>query len=201
MTPEATWSDVRLAVVDIEGNGRQPPDIVELSVVQMAGLTVGQNATWLLKPEGRITWHAKRIHGISNSDVEGCPKWADVATEVYRMLAGRALVAHNASVELKLLKPRFPDWVPPQVLDTLSLARRLRPDLDSHSLDALISEYGIHGIISSKVSTGPHRAKYDTLATAHLLVALARDSHGHVIPFKYFCRLSGEPSDGQQELF
>lgn len=199
---EATWSDVHLAVVDVEGNGRQPPEIIEICIVQMEGLTVGRTATWLLKPANSITWQAKQIHGISNADVENCPSWADIASDVREMLADRILVAHNASVELGVLKPLLPSWVPLEVLDTLKLARRLRPELSSHSLDALLSEYGIRDAISSQVSSERHRAAYDTIATAHLLIALAHSTDGKVIPYEELVRRSArQETDQQRELF
>ena len=36
------WVSVRYAVVDVEGNGQQPPDLVELAVVPIVGGVIGQ---------------------------------------------------------------------------------------------------------------------------------------------------------------
>ena len=36
------WESVRYAVVDVEGNGQQPPDLVELAVVPIVGGIIGQ---------------------------------------------------------------------------------------------------------------------------------------------------------------
>jgi DNA polymerase III epsilon subunit-like protein len=189
-------------VVDVEGNGRQLPDIVEIAIVHMSGLVIGETKTWLLKPSESITPYAKRVHGISNADVKACPSWDEVADDVRVMLTGRVLVAHSAPVELGILEPRLRGWTPTDVLDTLQIARRLRSDLPRHGLEALLAEYGIHDVVSSSVSTGPHRAGYDALGTAHLLVALAHTADGGVRPFEEMVRSPNENTKtGQQELF
>ena len=43
------WASVRYAVVDLEGNGQQPPDLVELTVVPIVGGIIGQPSSWLMK--------------------------------------------------------------------------------------------------------------------------------------------------------
>ena len=51
------WASVRYAVVDVEGNGQQPPDLVELAVVPIVGGIIGQPASWLMKPPTRSPPH------------------------------------------------------------------------------------------------------------------------------------------------
>jgi exodeoxyribonuclease X len=41
------WASLRYAVVDVEGNGQQPPDLVELAVVPIVGGIIGQPASHL----------------------------------------------------------------------------------------------------------------------------------------------------------
>jgi exodeoxyribonuclease X len=59
------WTSLRYAVVDVEGNGQQPPDLVELAVVPIVGGVIGEPTTWLVKPERPIKYSATRIHGIT----------------------------------------------------------------------------------------------------------------------------------------
>ncbi len=64
------WASLRYAVVDVEGNGQQPPDLVELATVPVVGGVIGEPVSWLVKPDTRIKHMATRIHGLSNED--GC---------------------------------------------------------------------------------------------------------------------------------
>ena len=36
------WTSLAYAVVDVEGNGQQPPDLVELAVVPIVGGKIGE---------------------------------------------------------------------------------------------------------------------------------------------------------------
>jgi exodeoxyribonuclease X len=46
----ADWTDLAYAVVDVEGNGQQPPDLVELAVVPVTGGVIGEPTSWLVRP-------------------------------------------------------------------------------------------------------------------------------------------------------
>jgi exodeoxyribonuclease X len=76
------WASLRYAVVDVEGNGQQPPDLVELAVVPIVGGIIGQPATWLVKPIRPISSMATRIHGLTNQDVAEAPAFAEVNSEI-----------------------------------------------------------------------------------------------------------------------
>lgn len=82
---------------------------------------------------------ARRIHGISDDMVADAPIFASLAMDVQARLDGAVLVAHNASVDLGVLKRKLPSFAPDEVLDTLRLARRLLPDQPNHRLGSLVS--------------------------------------------------------------
>lgn len=54
------WTTLRYAVVDVEGNGQQPPDLVELAAVPIAGGEIQAPTSWLVKPAYPITHFASR---------------------------------------------------------------------------------------------------------------------------------------------
>src|ERR1700721_2091793 len=81
------WTSLRYAVVDVEGNGHQPPELVEVAVVPIAGGVAGEPVTWLIKPEHQIRYFATRIHGLTDQDVAGAPALAAVEPEVRAVLA------------------------------------------------------------------------------------------------------------------
>lgn len=156
----------QLAVVDIEGHGGSPPQIVEIAVLPVDDGEPAPIQTWLVRPTEPISpIVTRRVHGIRNDDVAGAPAWAEIADQVHRALRGRVLVAHHAAVEQTVLHTHLPDWHPTLVLDTLRLARHVHPGRVGYSLDALTT--------ADKATPGQrHRAAHDTTRTHQLLRAL-----------------------------
>jgi DNA polymerase III epsilon subunit-like protein len=176
----------RLVVVDLEGNGQHPPDIVEIAVLPVGDTsadTVSREdvRSWLVRPPRPIAPIVTRsLHGISDTDVANCPAWPEVAGEIGEVLAGRVLVAHHAATERRVLAAHLPDWAPPVVLDTLRLARRRWPGrthCGGYSLNTLVAHAGVG---TSDLPDGggwrPHRAAYDTWCTWRLLCALTAEA-------------------------
>ena len=165
----------QLVVVDIEGNGQREPEIVEIAALPIDGptpVTSTDLRTWLVRPRQPITpIVTRKVHGISNDDVAGCPPWQDVAAEVASTLGDRALVAHNASVERAVLATHLPGWKPAMILDTMRLARALWPGLVGYALERLAAHAEI-ALPPLPAGQRPHRAGYDALMTAELLVVL-----------------------------
>lgn len=165
------WTSLNYVVVDVEGNGQQPPDLVELAAVPIVGGIIGEPRTWLVKPDQPITGFAKRIHGIGNDDVLAAPLFAYVEADVLKALDASALIAHNAHVDVGVLQRKLGSWECPEVFDTLRLARRLLPGLPSYKLSALVEKYELASGLAG--DSQPHRAKYDAVVTARLFVLLA----------------------------
>lgn len=165
----------RLVVVDVEGNGQQPPEIIELAALPVDE-PVADTAlrTWLIRPRRSITpLVTRKVHGITNADVQPCPSWSEVAHDIQAQLADRTLVAHNAAVEYRVLRDHLPTWSPPAVLDTLRLAKHRWPGLNSYALDQLTT----HAHLPTLAGQQPHRAGYDAWSTWQLLCRLLADSH------------------------
>lgn len=190
------WTERRYAVIDVEGNGQHPPDLVELAVVPIADGVIGEPTAWLCKPDEPITGMARRIHGITNDVVATAPVFAEVAAEVRRHLSGAVLVAHNASVDLGVLKRKLPDFEPAEVLDTLKLSRRLLPGQASHRLGSLASILRLAEGLPPRMQ--PHRAEYDVLVAARLFVQLATRADGTPMTFE---ELRDRPGGDTNVLF
>jgi DNA polymerase III epsilon subunit-like protein len=171
----APWHAARLVAVDVEGNGARPPGLVELALVPIADGAIGQAQAWMVRPSSPITWQATRVHGITNEDVRGLQPVAAVAGEILTRLGSESvLVAHNAHVDLDVITRELPGWAPAAVIDTLKLSRRLSPQRPSHKLGELVAAYGLDHDVPE--GTGPHRAGYDALMAARLLLRLIRDA-------------------------
>jgi DNA polymerase III epsilon subunit-like protein len=185
------WTSISYAVVDVEGNGQQPPDLVELAVVRIVGGEIQEPASWLVKPERPIKYFATRIHGITTQDVADAPSFGSIADEVRASLDVPALIAHNAHVDTGVLKRYLPKWDAPEVFDTLKLAKRLLPNQSGYRLGMLVHALNLaEGLPADLV---PHRAAYDALVTARLFVRLATVTEGHPLTLE---ALRGESSEG-----
>jgi DNA polymerase III epsilon subunit-like protein len=165
----STWP-AKVFIVDVEGNGANPPDLVEVAAVPVTGAAPGPARQWLIQPPAPIQPRVTRIHGITNADVADAPLWEQVADDIRATLAGAWIVAHNATVEYGCLTRHLPDWQPAGVIDTLRAARTAYKDAPGYGLDALIRHTRID---VSRIPGQRHRAAYDATATALLLLDLA----------------------------
>ncbi|WP_410675532.1 exonuclease domain-containing protein [Amycolatopsis sp. cmx-4-68] len=165
------WTSLSYVVVDVEGNGQQPPDLVELAAVPIVAGVAGEPSSWLVKPDQPITPFARRIHGIRNEQVEEAPTFAAIEAEVLKALDASILVAHNAHVDVGVLQRKLGDWECPEIFDTLKLARRLMPGRPSYKLGALVDAFDLAQDLPPDLT--PHRATYDAIVTARLFVHLA----------------------------
>jgi len=109
---------------------------------------------------------------IANRMVADAPPIEEVFPRFQAFAEGAVLIAHNYRFDLSFLDHEAERiWGTPMArptIDTLSLARRLRPDLRRYNLGSLAEEY--------KTPTTPdHRAGNDARATAELLIALIPD--------------------------
>lgn len=171
------WTTQRYLVVDVEGNGARPPDLVELAVVPITSGRIGDPTSWLVRPTSPITWQARKVHGITNDQVAALPTFDAVRDAVTSHVADEVvLVGHNVRVDLDVLRRKLPGWQPHAVLDTLRLARALLPHLSSHKLGVLVEHLDLATDLPEELQ--PHRATYDALVTARLLAALATREDG-----------------------
>ncbi|WP_026415990.1 3'-5' exonuclease [Actinomadura oligospora] len=170
------WNGHRYVVVDVEGNGQRPPDLVEIAIVPVEDGVIGEGRSWLVRPPRPITAMARRIHRIGDDEVAAAPLAGEVAGEIGEHLDGAVFVAHNAHVDLDVIGRAVPGYTPSLVVDTLKAARRLRPGRMSYKLGSLADAFGLADGIG--VGLRPHRATYDALICARLLVHLAAPQDG-----------------------
>ena len=145
---------MRQIVLDTETTGlstAQGHRIIEIGCIELVNRRfTGREYHRFINPERDIDEGAQRVHGISLADLEGQPRFADIADELLEFLHGAELIIHNAEFdvgfieyELALMKhpkARIDDHA--TVLDTLSLARELHPG-QRNSLDALCKRYEV----------------------------------------------------------
>ena len=165
------WTSLTYVVVDVEGNGQQPPDLVELAAVPIVGGVIGEPVSWLVKPDTPITYFARKVHGITNDAVAEAPVFDAIKPAVLSALTADALIAHNAHVDVAVLQRKLGEWECPEIFDTLKLARRLLPETGSYRLGGLVEAFKLAENLPDGLM--PHRATYDALVTARLFIRLA----------------------------
>lgn len=163
----------RFFVVDVEGNGGSPPEIVELAVIELNGLQLSDRRRhWLVQPTQPIQASARRIHGIKDADLIGAPAIEDIAEDIMDWMSGSQIVGHNVRVELEIITRSLEDWRPSAAIDTLRLAKNLRPGLASYGLENLGHELGLADRAAELTGRGHHSALYDATLAGLIFIDL-----------------------------
>lgn len=128
---------------------------------------------WLIQPPESVNWFAPfntALHGITASRVAHAPRWRDLLPELVRYVGDDVVVAHNAGFDLGVVRYACVadqiEWPTLAFACTLVLSR-LRLDLPTYRLPYVAAELGVQ-------LDRHHDALGDAMATAEVLVALAR---------------------------
>ncbi len=159
-----------IAVVDLETTGLATDagsEIIELGAVLLdPGEPAVVTIESLFEPRGPLPRAVQRLTGLSQQDLSGAPRVAEVAGEIAASLAGRTLVAHNADFERHFLGRQVASRLgEARYLDTQDLLAVTHPDaadlrLESFTRDLLGSEER-------------HRALSDALDTLRVMSVAA----------------------------
>jgi len=170
--PGAPLRRLCYAVVDVETTGGRHEAghrMTEVAVVEVRSGGVAEVFETLVHPGRSLPRSVVGLTGITDRMLAGAPTFDEIAEEVFRRIAGRVFVAHNAGFDWGWLRAQFGDALGdvPEVdrLCTISLARRLVPELRQRNLDALAEFFEIP--VSRR-----HRAGGDALVTARVLLRL-----------------------------
>jgi DNA polymerase-3 subunit epsilon len=167
---------MRQIVLDTETTGLEPElghRIIEIGCVEILNRRpTGRTFHHYLNPDRDIDKGALEVHGITLEQLQGKPRFADVAEELMAFISGAELVIHNAAFdvafldhELRLLAQRVAAFAGRtvnsvcRVLDSLALARQMHPG-QRNNLDALCKRYSIDN---------SHRELHGALLDARIL--------------------------------
>jgi DNA polymerase-3 subunit epsilon len=167
------------AIVDIETTGGSSliEKITEVAVFQHDGEKITGEFVTLINPERSIPYFITNLTGISNEMVEDAPRFYEVAKQIIEFTEGRTFVAHNARFDYSFIRQEFKSLgynFRRNILDTVTLCRKLIPGHRSYSLGNICRDLGI-------TINGRHRAAGDALATVRLfeiLIQRDREIHG-----------------------
>ena len=159
-------------VFDIETTGFGPVNdhIIEIGAVKVKNGEIVDKYSTFINPEIPIPVHIENLTGINDDMVCDARKIDEVLPEFLEFCKGCVLVAHNASfdvgfiskkAELLNIETEF------TVVDTVSMARVMLPQLSKFKLDVVAKELGIS-------LENHHRAVDDAGATAEIFVEFIR---------------------------
>ncbi|MEN3166447.1 DNA polymerase III subunit epsilon [Gluconobacter sp. OJB] len=166
----------RSILFDTETTGFDPDmgdRIIEIAALELIDdLPTGEVYHVLVHPERDIPPEATKVHGFRIEDLEGKPKFAEVADGFLEFIGESPMIAHNARFDFKFVNAelkfcgREPLDYASRAIDTVEMARKKYPGLPA-SLDALCRRFGID--LSQR---GTHNALLDCKLLADVYVEL-----------------------------
>lgn len=155
-------------VIDFETTGcnHKTDRITEVGAVKYAhGIEVDVFET-LVNPQMPIPFDVSALTGIYNDDVAGKPTFEEILPDLTRFIGAAPIIAHNAPFEKSFLDDAYRaagTQFKNDVIDTLKLARKAFPSLESHKLEYLKTALGL-------TDQRSHRALADVYTCAELYI-------------------------------
>ena len=98
---------MRQIVLDTETTGLEPAAghrIIEIGCVELVNRRhTGRTFHHYLNPDRDIDKGALEVHGITLEELQGKPRFADIAEELMDFISGAELVIHNAAFDTAFL--------------------------------------------------------------------------------------------------
>lgn len=127
---------VDFIAIDFETATGNPNSACAVGLAFVVGLEVVATAHHLIQPPGNQYDQGNiHIHGIYPEDTEHAPDFLTVWQQLHPMLAGKALIAHNARFDMSVIKASLAAYGDPYVrqyadfkyIDSIAMARDLVP--------------------------------------------------------------------------
>jgi len=166
---------MRQIVLDTETTGLDPltgDRVIEVAAVELINLLpTGEAFHSVIDPERDIPAEASRIHGFTNGDVAGKPKFAAIAGQLLNFLGDAEIIAHNAPfdfgfLDAELFRCQRPPLDRSRMIDSLAIAKTRFPGMPNN-LDALCRRLGVDNSMRSS-----HNAILDCQLLAQVYLEL-----------------------------
>ncbi len=179
---------MRQIMLDTETTGldhRTGDRVIEIGCVELIGRKLtGQRFHVYLNPGRPIDPGAVAIHGLTDEFLADKPVFAVVAQEFCDFIRDAELVIHNAAFDVGFLNNEFSligrnpiQELCPSVVDTLRMARDLRPGR-KNNLNALCGEFGV-----DNSGRQLHGALLDAELLAEVYLAMTRGQNSLEMDF------------------
>ena len=168
------------AILDIETTGGKFDEegITEIAIYQFDGHQITDQFVSLVNPEKPIQPFVVNLTKITQKMLVNAPKFYEVAKRIVEITTDCVVVAHNASFDYRILQTEFRRLgfeFNRTSLCTVSLSKKLIPDMESYKLGKLVRSLGIP-------MSDRHRASGDAKATVELFkILLSKDIDKQII--------------------
>ena len=152
--------------VDIETSGIRVKwdKIIEIGAVKVQDGKIVDVFSELINPGVKVAPYITKLTGITNEMLEGKPDISQVLPRFIEFVGEYPLMGHNVMFDYSFLKQNASNFKIPfekNGIDTLKIARKVLPELESRALDFLCTYFGIS-------DEQHHRAFNDAKATVDL---------------------------------
>lgn len=169
--------------VDVETANQNRASICQIGIARYVAGELTEEWSSLIDPEDCFAWWNQSVHGITEDDVWGSPKFFEVADKLRAFMHGEICVAHTTfdqvAIARALAKYALPA-IAAKWLDTALVTRRAWPEFSSGGYNLA----NICDVIGYEFMH--HDALEDAKAAAHVLLTAAsktgRDIDGWMAP-------------------
>ena len=175
-------NDSDYIIFDIETTGLSPEteEIIELSAIRVSGGCVVSEFSLLVNPGMEIPDTVSGITGITDDMVKDAPGIDRAIKEFVTFIGDSTLVGHNIRrFDMKFIQRDVQRCLGKtlnnKTIDTLTVAKRVFPNMSSRSLESLTYHYNL----SYK---GAHRALNDCYINKNVYDRMLKDMEKIIIP-------------------
>lgn len=164
---------VEFVIFDLETTGLSPDRdaILEIGALVVRDECITNEVfETLVQPRRQIPFYISKINGITDRMVQHAPPIEEALPRFLEFVAGRQLVAHNASFDIGFIRShalRLGLEAPIRATCTVQLSRKAFPQESKHNLDAICARLGLK-------ATNRHRALADVEVTAQAFLEFRR---------------------------
>ena len=164
--------DSEYVVFDIETTGLSPTynRIIEIGAVRIKDGKIQDTFSEFVNPEVPIPYTITKLTSITDAMVQSAPTIEEILPRFLEFVGDASVVAHNAAFDTGFIHEnakRLGLVFDSTIVDTMTLAHILLPELGKYTLDRLCKQFGV-------VNEHHHRACDDAAATAEIFVKMIR---------------------------
>lgn len=151
--------------LDLETTGLNPKTdkIIEIGAVKVRAGKITDSFETFVAPERKLEQHIVELTGITDKMLENAPSKEEVIPKFLEFAGEDILLGHSVLFDYSFIKRAAVNCklsFERQGIDTLKIARKFLPDLESRSLGFLCTHY--------QIEHSAHRAMADAVATVSL---------------------------------
>ncbi len=164
--------DSEYVVFDIETTGLSPTNnrIIEIGAVRIKDGRIQDTFSEFVNPEVPIPYTITKLTSITDAMVQNAPTIEVILPKFLEYIGDASVVAHNAAFDTGFIREnakRLGLVFDSTIVDTMTLAHILLPELGKYTLDRLCKQFGV-------VNEHHHRACDDAAATAEIFVKMIK---------------------------